>query len=108
MDVDGDGTIDFYEYVMLMARQMKDNDSNEAMIEAFSMFDLDGDGFITGDELRHMMTGMGEKLTHEEVDEIIKEADTNGDGKIDVDEFISMMTPANREMPPLAKTLHVK
>ena len=106
IDADGDGMIDFYEFVMLMSRQMRDVDSKEAIVEAFKIFDLDGDGFITHDELRHMMTGMGEKLTHSEVDEIIKQADQDGDGKINLEEFTRMLLPAHRDMPPLAASLH--
>lgn len=43
------------------------------------------DGFISSEELRHVMTNIGEKLTHEEVDEMIREADVDNDGKVDYD-----------------------
>ena len=66
----------------MMARKMKDTDSEEEIKEAFKTFDKDGSGFITADELRQVMTNLGEKLTAEEVDEMIKEADTDADGKI--------------------------
>ena len=33
-------------------------------------------------ELRHVMTNLGEKLTDDEVDEMIKEADLDGDGMV--------------------------
>lgn len=42
----------------------------------------DGNGFISAAELRHVMTNLGEKLTDEEVDEMIQEADTDGDGQV--------------------------
>ena len=42
------------------------------------MFDKDGNGFISAAELRHVMTNLGEKLTDEEVDEMIREADIDG------------------------------
>ena len=48
----------------------------------FSVFDKDGNGFISAAELRHVMTNLGEKLTDEEVDEMIREADIDGDGQI--------------------------
>lgn len=38
--------------------------------------------FISAAELRHVMTNLGEKLTDEEVDEMIREADVDGDGQI--------------------------
>lgn len=67
----------------MMARKMKDTDSEEEIREAFKVFDRDNNGFISAAELRHVMTSIGEKLTDDEVDEMIKEADQDGDGKID-------------------------
>ena len=46
---------------------MKDTDTEEELIEAFKVFDRDGNGFISAAELRHVMTNLGEKLTDEEV-----------------------------------------
>ena len=46
------------------------------------VFDKDGNGFISAAELRHVMTNLGEKLTDEEVDEMVREADIDGDGQI--------------------------
>ena len=53
VDADGNGTIDFPEFSSLMARKMKDTDTEEELVEAFKVFDRDGNGFIcrTDDEL---------------------------------------------------------
>ncbi|KAJ2044017.1 hypothetical protein H4S04_006453 [Coemansia sp. S16] len=91
VDKDGNGTIDFGEFLSLMARQSFDNNEEEELKEAFRVFDKDGNGFISAAELRHALTNLGEKLTQEEVDEMIQEADVNGDGQIDYDEFVKMM-----------------
>ncbi|KAL4448878.1 hypothetical protein ABPG77_007595 [Micractinium sp. CCAP 211/92] len=91
VDADGNGTIDFPEFIQLMARKMKDTDSEAELMEAFKVFDKDGNGFISAAELRHVMTNLGEKLTDEEVDEMIREADTDGDGQVDYNEFVKMM-----------------
>jgi len=57
------GTIDFPEFLSLMARKMKDVDTEEELVEAFKVFDKDGNGFISAAELRHVMTNLSEKLT---------------------------------------------
>lgn len=65
--------------------------TQEEILEAFKVFDKDGNGFISAAELRHIMTNLGEKLTDEEVDEMIREADIDGDGQINYEEFVKMM-----------------
>ncbi|EEC13003.1 calmodulin, putative, partial [Ixodes scapularis] len=64
---------------------MKETDSEEELREAFRVFDKNGDGFISASELRHVMTNLGEKLTDEEVEDMIKEADLDGDGLVNYD-----------------------
>ena len=59
----GNGTIDFPEFLTMMARKMKDTDSEDEIREAFRVFDKDGNGYISAAELRHVMTNLGEKLT---------------------------------------------
>ena len=83
VDADSNGTIDFPEFLTMMARKMKDTDSEEEIREAFKVFDRDNNGYISAAELRHVMTSIGEKLTDDEVDEMIREADQDGDGRID-------------------------
>jgi calmodulin len=95
VDADGSGTVDFPEFLTLMARNMKNADSEEEIREAFKVFDKDGNGYISAAELRHVMTNLGEKLTDEEADEMIREADVDGDGQINYDEFVKMMVIFN-------------
>nr|XP_022330789.1 calmodulin-like [Crassostrea virginica] len=87
VDVDGNGTIDFDEFLQMMAKKMKDTDSEEELKSAFKVFDRDNTGFITGPNLRVVMTNLGEKLTDEEVEEMIREADADGDGLINYQEY---------------------
>ena len=88
---------------------------------AFHAFDENGDGYIDAAELKkvmsnlgekppfhrplpqalssrraeracmQVMSNLGEKLTDEEIEELIREADIDGDGQIDADEFIRCM-----------------
>lgn len=61
------------------------------MSEAFAVFDVDKDGFITKGELRQVMNRLGENLTDEQLDAMIREADVDGDGKINAEEFKRLM-----------------
>lgn len=49
------------------------------------VFDKNNDGLISSTELRHVMTNLGERLSEEEVDDMIKEADMDGDGMVNYD-----------------------
>ena len=66
----------------MTARKMKDYDGEMEIKEIFRVFDKDGNGFISTSELRLVMSNLGEKLTDEEVDEMIREADIDGDGQV--------------------------
>jgi len=90
-DKDGNGTIDFAEFIEMMPTQERDENAEEEMLEAFRVFDTDGNGSITADELRQIFNNLGEKLTDEEISDMIEEADTDGDGEINYQEFVTMM-----------------
>ncbi|XP_023236518.1 calmodulin-like isoform X3 [Centruroides sculpturatus] len=92
VDTDGSGSIEFAEFLNLMAKKMKEADDENEIIEAFRVFDKDGDGYIHIEELRDAMMNLGEKLTAEETEEMIREADINNDGLINYAEFVRMMS----------------
>jgi len=91
IDTDGNGTIDFHEFINMMKKKSSETDQLEDLKEAFRMFDKNNDGFIDLVELRKVTTLMGASLTSKELNEFMKEADKDGNGKIDYAEFTSMM-----------------
>ncbi|XP_059317942.1 calmodulin-3-like [Lycium ferocissimum] len=91
VDADGNGTIEFTEFLNLMAKKMRETDGEEEFKEAFKVFDKDQNGYISATELRHVMINLGEKLTDEEVEQMIREADLDGDGQVNFNEFVKMM-----------------
>uniref|UniRef100_L2G7Q7 Calmodulin n=2 Tax=Colletotrichum gloeosporioides species complex TaxID=2707338 RepID=L2G7Q7_COLFN len=91
VDADNNGTIDFNEFLNLMAVKVQVGDAEEELKNAFKVFDRDGSGTISAEELRHVLKSLGENMTNAEIDEMIQMADKNGDGTIDYDEFASIM-----------------
>ncbi|CCA73697.1 probable Calmodulin [Serendipita indica DSM 11827] len=71
IDPDGSGTINFPDFLTMMARRMKADDVEDEIRQAFEVFARDGTGLISIGELRHIMIHLGEKLTDEEADELI-------------------------------------
>jgi Ca2+-binding EF-hand superfamily protein len=49
--------------------------TEENLRDAFILFDQDSDGLIDTTDLREIMTNLGEKITDEDLDEMIREAD---------------------------------
>eukprot|EP00353_Schmidingerella_taraikaensis_P013164 CAMPEP_0185576420 /NCGR_PEP_ID=MMETSP0434-20130131/7352_1 /TAXON_ID=626734 ORGANISM="Favella taraikaensis, Strain Fe Narragansett Bay" /NCGR_SAMPLE_ID=MMETSP0434 /ASSEMBLY_ACC=CAM_ASM_000379 /LENGTH=75 /DNA_ID=CAMNT_0028193619 /DNA_START=206 /DNA_END=433 /DNA_ORIENTATION=- len=71
IDSDGSGVIEFSEFLQLMRRRMRDTDTEEEMVEAFKVFDRDGDGLICLKDLKQVMRQIGENLPEQECINII-------------------------------------
>lgn len=81
VDANENGTIEFPEWLVLMKYKVMEKEDEDDLRERFRAFDLDGSGFIDAKEIRQVMAAMGETLSDEEVDEMIREADKDGDGQ---------------------------
>lgn len=85
-------TIQFADFLEIMAERLKDVDSEEELLAAFTVFDKEGTGRISVAELRHEMSKLKDpKLTDEEIDELIKEIDIFGDGMVKYDEMVKTL-----------------
>ena len=84
-----DSGIDFEEFIELMVKH--GSNIEEDIAESFKVFDRDGDGLITEDELHITMNNLGEPMNEDEVKAMIAEADLDGDGKINFKEFQLLM-----------------
>ncbi|PAA69848.1 hypothetical protein BOX15_Mlig001031g1 [Macrostomum lignano] len=95
VDIDGNGTVEFNEFLKMMKKyykQSSDEHSEDAdMWEAFKAFDHNGDNFIDFAEIKKTMHFLGEEVTDEDVRSMIREADVDNDGRINFEEFKKMM-----------------
>jgi len=90
MDKNRDGFIDMEEFAQVWWKSMYntlEDEFDEQLALAFSVFDVDGDGFISVEELREKLMTIGERMSEEEMTEFIALADADGNGKITIDEF---------------------
>lgn len=93
VDTDQSGSIEFNEFMAMMATSIQPKDFAEETMAAFKVFDKDGSGTISAEELKAVMKSLGENLTDEEIDDMIREADKDRDGTIDYEEFCQLMSP---------------
>ncbi|XP_018455191.1 calmodulin-like protein 6 [Raphanus sativus] len=97
IDVNGDGCVDAEEfgelYKSIMVQGEDEEVGDEDMKEAFNVFDQNGDGFITVDELKTVLSTLGLKQgkTLEECRKMIIQVDVDGDGRVNYKEFRQMM-----------------
>eukprot|EP01006_Ploeotia_vitrea_P031625 TRINITY_DN63957_c0_g1_i1.p1 TRINITY_DN63957_c0_g1~~TRINITY_DN63957_c0_g1_i1.p1 ORF type:complete len:596 (-),score=78.50 TRINITY_DN63957_c0_g1_i1:113-1900(-) len=82
--------------------------SDDEILEAFRAFDLDKNNYIGAAEIRHVLINIGEQVTDEEVDEMIRMVDFDGDGQVSWDEFYSMVTGGKKPPPGFGGVVDTK
>ncbi|KAK8728578.1 hypothetical protein OTU49_009023, partial [Cherax quadricarinatus] len=93
-DEDGSGELEFEEFVELAAKFLIEEDEEALkaeLKEAFRVYDREGNGYITTEVLREILRELDNRLTEEDLDNIIEEVDEDGSGTLDFD---GVSTPA--------------
>lgn len=89
IDPKGNKRISFEEFVpvMMSFRSRKHKYGQDVFIDSLRVFDTDNSGTISSGELRHVLTGLGEKLRDEDVDQLIQGFEDN-QGQINYEDFV--------------------
>jgi len=95
-DSDGDGAIDFEEFIQGISMFSVHGDRQSKLRFAFKIYDVDKDGFISNGELFQVLKLMvGNNLKDTQLQQIVDKtiiyADKDGDGKVSFDEFVSVV-----------------
>ncbi len=94
LDADGNGSIDFPEFLNLMTSKVSgDKNSRADLQRVFMMYDDNKTGYIEFENLKRVAEDLGEKITDEELDEMMRRADIiDNDGKVSEEEFYQIIT----------------
>ncbi|XP_029641692.1 myosin-2 essential light chain isoform X1 [Octopus sinensis] len=68
----------------------KDPVTFEDLVEGFKVFDKDQNGFVSSAEMRHLLSGLGERLTSEEADQLLQGVE-DSHGNVNYEELIRMV-----------------
>ena len=82
------GRILLSTFLKLMSDYKKDPINENEICDAFKEFDEDGSGKLSLDELKQLLTGMGDKLSEEEFEFMIKEANVTNSGDVKYEDFV--------------------
>lgn len=69
----------------------KDPEVNKKLEELFESLDVDESGYIDAEEIVKLTEKLGEKMTIDEVNDLIQQVDRDGDGRVNKDEFKRLM-----------------
>nr|XP_022315536.1 EF-hand calcium-binding domain-containing protein 7-like isoform X2 [Crassostrea virginica] len=78
------------------------------LMKAFRKIDINGDGYISLEELYKIMTTKGEKMTRSEVKKMIDDVDENKDGRLDYGEFCKMIMETTEECKKMSRKIMEK
>ncbi|XP_063714193.1 calcineurin subunit B type 2-like [Symsagittifera roscoffensis] len=92
LDTDGDGELDFEEFIQGLSQFSVKGDKMAKLHFSFQIYDIDKDGYISNSELYQVLKMMvGENLKPKELQQVVDKTmfltDTDGDDKISFDEF---------------------
>eukprot|EP01015_Nassula_variabilis_P004025 TRINITY_DN1276_c0_g1_i1.p1 TRINITY_DN1276_c0_g1~~TRINITY_DN1276_c0_g1_i1.p1 ORF type:complete len:159 (-),score=26.13 TRINITY_DN1276_c0_g1_i1:118-594(-) len=90
VDSNKSGVIDYTEFVTASINRQKML-TKKRLEAVFKIFDKDGNGSITPQELKAILGSQSNQLNNELLDQIIGEVDENNDGEISYKEFKEMM-----------------
>ena len=110
VDVDGNGMIEFDEFIGVMAQRMLKTDTDGELDLAFSTFDPEGTGKVHVDDISRSFTQMGSyRLGADDMTEMLKLLKPDADGFISIEDFKAMecwhvpmpeIRPAGRKKSP--------
>ena len=90
--MDGTGSIDFPEFLTLIAKIQKEAlDDKDEIREAFTVFDKEGTGFLSKEKVKELIEELGIPLEEIEMKQMMESFRFNNEGKINVEQFVKVV-----------------
>lgn len=83
--------IDFISFLDIISKKKEDIYKEEDLIDAFRIFDKEGNGKISSNELRYVMMSSGEDFNENYIKELINESSVDHDDYIDYNKFVKLL-----------------
>ena len=90
-DKDASGTVDISEFIELMRHKIQEQEEENEILEIFELYDRNGDGLLSKEELLMVLQEVGEEIDQEEINLFFEVADSDGDGQLNYYEFSKIM-----------------
>mmetsp|Transcript_34802 Transcript_34802/g.68713 ORF Transcript_34802/g.68713 Transcript_34802/m.68713 type:complete len:150 (+) Transcript_34802:229-678(+) len=84
-------TLSFDDFVSIVMRRARQEPNFDDVLKAFKVFDREEKGEVSVEELRHVLTTMGERITEQEFDEIMRANNIDPKGVIEYHDFVKML-----------------
>jgi len=76
------GPLDFNGFLNICAKKLQVLDPEEDLKRALLCFDQDGSGYVSAEYLRYILTALGDVMTTQEAEAMVRECDTDNDGRV--------------------------
>merc|ERR1711935_1068452 len=92
IDTDGSGELEFQEFLEMMTARLSDKAPRTEIERVFKLFDEDRTGEISLNNLKRVASELGEEVSNEKLQEMVKRNDVDKDGAWSMDDFYAVMT----------------
>nr|CDS31743.1 calmodulin [Hymenolepis microstoma] len=87
--------VSYEQFCQISSKKEKDVLNEQDILNAFSLIDSEGRGYVTTDDLKQLLCNRGDKLSEGEISALIKTAKATGSGQVDYKNFINSMMSRN-------------
>ena len=87
--------VDFQQFLDILIMKMSERDSPSELDNAFALFDVNGDNYIDIDDLQKVAAELGEEMSTDELQEMLRGANKTDSGYVNSNDFATILNKGN-------------